>query len=218
MSARKQPTRWSLVRPWSVAASAPAPSVAACSPHAAHACGAEDSPLHKRARERGGPGEASVAPGSDDAVQAKKQRSERGSGGSDHFAPMDAEPTAAEDEDGTKTPELPVGSGPRSSPAAFALYSRGAAADAAAPDTTRLLVSSAGMGGHEHGETTEECSAGDGLHASGAPAATAGARVPTEAEAASEEVPAHDQGAGTGRPVEASLDTPNATQVRKRQA
>jgi hypothetical protein len=219
MSARQQSARWSLVRPWATAASAPAASVAACAPHLAHDGGADGDPLHKRAREGGGPGTASAAPGREDAVQAKKQRSESGSGGSDHLAPMDAEPTAAEDEDGRKTPDLPGAalpgrSGPRPSPAAFALCSHGAAADPAAPDTTRLLGFSAGKGGHEHGETTERCLAGDGLHASGAPAATASAHVPPEAEEASEKVPAHDQGAGTGRPAEASLDTPNATQVR----
>jgi len=204
-----------------MAASAPAATVAGavCTTGVARG-GADGAPLHKRAWERGGPGEA---PGRDDAIPAKKQRSERGSGGSDHFAPMDAEPTEAEDEDGTRTPDLPGAappgcSGLRPSPAAFAVYSRGADADAAAPDTTHLPVFSAAMGGHEHGETTEECLAGDGLHASGAPAATAGARVPTEAESANGNAPAHDQGAGTGRPAEASLDTQNATQVRTRQA
>ena len=213
MSEPEQPPRWSLVRPWAVSASAPAASVAACAPHPAQADG-EEAQHHKRARER---------LDRDDAAQAKKQRSERGSGGSDHFAPMDAEPTATDDEDddnadqeSRKTPELPGAALPgrsgsqRLSPTAVAVCSFSASADAAVPDTTRLLAPLAAISGHEHGEKGRRCSSGDGLQASGAPAATAGAHVPTKVEAASGEAFPHDQGAG---PAEASWDTLNATQV-----
>jgi hypothetical protein len=71
-------------------------------------CMLESGGLQKRALERGG--SEAAAPDRDDAIRAKKQRSECDSGNSDDqfTAPADdAEPNAAEDEDSRKTPDLP---------------------------------------------------------------------------------------------------------------
>ena len=71
-------------------------------------CMLESDGLQKRARERGG--SEAAAPDRDDAIRAKKQRSERERGLADNqfTAPADdAEPNAAEDEDSRKMPDLP---------------------------------------------------------------------------------------------------------------